>query len=118
LARWTIDLDLKEIRDDAGQHLVLRRHAVDVLFSLASQHDRLVPKDDLIAEHWPHVVVTDNSLTKVISEIRAALGNGSRHTIRTVSGRGYMLTGWHRDGSILHTPPLPRPMAGQGAISH
>src|SRR5690606_343231 len=39
------------------------------------------------------------SLTKCISEIRQALGPGLRGSLRTLVGRGYMLTGWRSDDS-------------------
>lgn len=33
--------------------------------------------DELVAENWPGIIVTDDSLTKCISDIRQALGPGS-----------------------------------------
>lgn len=115
MLRWTIDLGLREIRDGAGKHLVLRRRAFELLLYLASQHDRVVPKDELIEANWRGVVVTDDSLTKVISEIRGALGDELRHTVRTISGRGYLLTGWQREGPLWRSPAPVAGVSGEPA---
>lgn len=94
---WTIDLELGEIRDGSGGHVALRRRQFDLLLYLAQRHDRLVTKDELIAAVWHGVAVSDDALTKCVSEVRQALGEGRRDTLQTLPGRGYMLSGWHRD---------------------
>lgn len=115
MPHWTIDLGRSEVRDAANQHLALRRRSFELLLYLARRHDQVVPKDELIAVNWHGLAVTDDSLTKCISDIRQALGPGLRDTVRTASGRGYMLTGWHRDdeGRLLSAldaaePPVAR----------
>ncbi len=99
VARWIIDLEHREVRDASGGHARLRRRQFDVLLHLARQHDRVVSKDELIASNWHGLAVSDDSLTKCISEIRQALGPGLRDSLRTLVGRGYMLTGWRSDDS-------------------
>lgn len=107
MPHWTIDVDRGELRDAGNRHVVLRRRSFELLLILARQHDQVVPKDDLIAANWRGLAVTDDSLTKCISEIRRALGPGLRDTIRTIAGRGYMLTGWAQDaaGRLAYRPP-------------
>jgi predicted ATPase len=126
VSNWTIDLERSEVRDASGKHARLRRRQFDVLMCLARQHDRLVSKEALIAAGWRGLAVSDDSLTKCISEIRQILGPGLRENLRTLSGRGYMLTGWQADeaGRILsgagnaHRPghlPAARPLVGRDA---
>jgi TolB-like protein/Flp pilus assembly protein TadD len=52
---------------------------------------QLLPKEILIAELWPGVIVTDSVLTRVIRQLRKALGDDARNPrfIRTVSRVGY-----------------------------
>lgn len=96
---WSIELHKRELRDPSGQHVELRRRSLELLFYLAQHHDRVISKDELISENWKGLAVTDDSVVKCISDIRQALGPGLRDTIRTVSGRGYMLSGWRSDPS-------------------
>lgn len=110
MPHWTIDLEHNEVRDASGGHARLRRRQFDVLMQLARQHDRLVSKDELIATSWHGLTVSDDALTKCISEIRQALGPMLRQTLRTVPGRGYMLTGWRvaETGLLLAGPQSDR----------
>ncbi|HEX3142069.1 MAG TPA: winged helix-turn-helix domain-containing protein, partial [Rhizobacter sp.] len=68
----------------------LRPKSFELLQFLLDNPDRLITKDELLASIWPQVVVTEDSLTRCISEVRAALGEDGRQAIRTVPKRGYM----------------------------
>ena len=57
---------------------------------LVQNPGRLVPKDELIAAVWPDVAVTDDSLTKCVSEIRSGLNDTGQRIIKTVPRRGYI----------------------------
>ena len=123
MAPWIIDFERREIRDASGGHAGLRRRQFDVLLYLAQRHDEVVSKDELIRVNWHGLAVGDDSLTKCISEIRRVLGPGLRGTLRTLTGRGYMLTGWRMtDGRrLLPSPeeagrlPAARPLVGREA---
>lgn len=123
MAPWIIDFERREIRDASGGHAGLRRRQFDVLLYLAQRHDEVVSKDELIRVNWHGLAVGDDSLTKCISEIRRVLGPGLRGSLRTLTGRGYMLTGWRMtDGRRLVPSPeeagrLPaaRPLVGREA---
>ncbi|WP_062265438.1 winged helix-turn-helix domain-containing protein [Endozoicomonas arenosclerae] len=75
----------------------IKRHAepklVDVLQVLANHQGNVVSRDELLAEVWQDLVVSDEVLTRCISELRTLLGDTSRERryIRTVPRRGYML---------------------------
>ena len=63
---------------------------------LAENAGRVVVKDEIIAKVWNNVVVTDDSLTQCIADIRKAIGDEDPRILRTVSRRGYLLVPSHR----------------------
>lgn len=86
----------------AGAEVQLRPKSFALLAHLAQAGGRVVPKDELLRAVWPQVIVTEDSLTQCIHEIRQALGPGAQHLLRTVPRRGYVLdvpgAGLRRDG--------------------
>ena len=52
----------------------LRPKSFEVLRYLAEHAGRVVTKDEVIKAVWPDVTVTDESLTRCISDVRHALG--------------------------------------------
>jgi DNA-binding winged helix-turn-helix (wHTH) protein/tetratricopeptide (TPR) repeat protein len=72
-------------------HIALRPKSFDVLRHLIEHAGRVVGKDELINAVWPDVMVTEESLTLCISEVRRALGDKNQRIIRTVPRRGYLL---------------------------
>lgn len=71
------------------EEIVLRPKTCSVLLHLAANPERLLKKDELLEAVWQGVVVTEDSLTQCISELRAALGDSDQTLIRTVHRRGY-----------------------------
>ncbi|MDU8928209.1 winged helix-turn-helix domain-containing protein [Alisedimentitalea sp. MJ-SS2] len=94
----------------AGDEILLRWQSAQVLRYLAARLGRLVPRDDLIAEIWPDVSVTDDSLTQCIADIRRGLGDHDHVLLKTLRKRGYIL-----NGQAIHVPPavpaVPDPKA-------
>jgi TolB-like protein/DNA-binding winged helix-turn-helix (wHTH) protein/tetratricopeptide (TPR) repeat protein len=89
---WSLDVARRELR--RGERPVeLRPKSFDVLACLARNAGRVVTKDELMSVVWPDVVVTDESLTRCVSDIRLALGNDAHRLIKTVPRRGYVFTG-------------------------
>lgn len=74
-----------------GRSTDLRPKTFEVLRSLAERPGELVSKDVLYREAWQHVVVSDDSLSQCIHELRQLLGDKEHRLIRTVSRRGYVL---------------------------
>ncbi len=74
-----------------GVLLELEPKAVRVLFYLIQNRNRVVTKDELIAEVWEGAFVSDNSLTRVVAQIRKQLGDNARapRYIETSSTVGY-----------------------------
>lgn len=94
-----IDLERNDLLDSLGRVVPLRRRSLGVLMRLASNVDRVVTKEELVEANWPGRAVSDDSLARCVSDIRAVLGPELRKTVRTVSGRGYMLCGWRRSSN-------------------
>jgi len=72
-----------------GLEVPLRRKTWRLLCYMASRPDRVLEKDELHAELWPGVVVTEDSLVQCIVELRRALNDSDKKIIRTMAGRGY-----------------------------
>jgi DNA-binding winged helix-turn-helix (wHTH) protein/Tol biopolymer transport system component len=87
----TLDLSAERLARGADD-VKLRPKSFQVLRYLAERSGRLVTRDELLHAIWPDVVVTDESLTKCIADIRKALDDDSQQVIRTVARRGYVFT--------------------------
>src|SRR5262245_46433764 len=75
------------------QEIPLRPKAWDVLCYLLERPGLLITKEVLHRAIWPDTVVSDDTLTKVIGELRHALTDNARtpRVIETVHGRGFRL---------------------------
>ena len=74
-----------------GKPVAMFPRCFDALLLLIEHRGELLEKDFLLQALWPDVVVDENSLAKVISEVRRALGEGPRDPgcIVTIPRRGY-----------------------------
>lgn len=86
---FVLDVARRSLRR-ADQEVTLRPRSFDVLAYLACAAGRVVGKDELLAALWPGVVVTEDSLTRCISDIRHALDDDDQHVIKTLPRRGYV----------------------------
>lgn len=89
---WKIDPQAGDIiRDGVAKHIEPK--VMDVLIILASNAGELVTREALMDQVWPDVVVTDDVLTRCISELRNLLGDTGKNKIyiKTVPKRGYSL---------------------------
>ena len=86
-----VDLAADELRNATGEHVDLRPRSYAVLRLLAENAGQLVSKDAIIAKVWDDVAVTEDSLTQCIADIRKAIGDDDRRTLRTVPRKGYLL---------------------------
>jgi adenylate cyclase len=86
--QYTLDIARGCLRV-ADREVELRPKSFEVLRLLVENAGRLVTKDELIRTVWANVTVTDESLTRCISEVRQALADKDQKMIRTVPRRGY-----------------------------
>ncbi len=85
-------LDPAECRLFRDEGMVdLSPRLVDLLGLLVARPGELISKDHLLATVWPGVFVTENALTRAISDIRRALGDSASTPafVQTVARRGY-----------------------------
>src|SRR5262245_18137967 len=75
-----------------GQGKSLRPKSFDLLRYLVGNPGRLLPKEELIKAVWPETIVTDESLTNCIAEVRRAIGDRDQTVVKTVPRRGYIFT--------------------------
>ncbi|MCG9753544.1 winged helix-turn-helix domain-containing protein (plasmid) [Vibrio tubiashii] len=64
-----------------------------VLEVLIANQGQVVPKKELFTQVWGDRIVSDNSLTQCIAQLRLALGDNGKEQkyIKTIPSRGYML---------------------------
>jgi DNA-binding winged helix-turn-helix (wHTH) protein len=73
----------------AGREIELRPKSFEVLRYMVENAGRLVPRNELMNAVWPNVTVTDESLTRCVSDVRMALDDDDQRIIKTVLRRGY-----------------------------
>ncbi len=72
-----------------GAPVELRPKCFDLLCFLAANAGSLSTKDAIAQAVWPDVVMTDESLSRCVSDIRHALGDAGQQVVKTVPRRGY-----------------------------
>lgn len=123
--RSTLHFDVYHLPGDVdllyrnGEVVPLEPRAVSVLRYLASHHDRVVPKSELLEQVWSDVFTTDGVLKKAVSQIRRALHDdpASPRFIETYHGRGYRFLAPVRRGdpAAKRRDTLPPPAASVSA---
>lgn len=88
--RWRLDLRRGCLIDPAEQPVRLRPKTFEVLRFLVENAGRLVTKEEIISSVWRQAVVSDESISHCIGEIRAAVADDGQKIIKTVPRRGYL----------------------------
>jgi DNA-binding winged helix-turn-helix (wHTH) protein len=91
---FTIDTESRQLRKgDAERHLSPK--AFEFLRLLIENRPRAVSKEELHERLWPSTFVSEATLTSLVAEVRAALGEtaGDRRFVRTVHRFGYAFEG-------------------------
>ncbi len=89
-AGFALDRATRTLRTTGGLDVNLRPKSFDVLCLLVARAGALVTREEIFQEVWPGVVVTDESVSRCVSDIRLALGDGVQKLIKTVPRRGYV----------------------------
>src|SRR5207247_10233953 len=89
-----------------------RPKGFQVLGYLLAARERLVPKQELLAQVWPGQFISEATLNSCIMAVRKALGDGGRtsHCLQTVHGQGYRVV-----APVEEQPHLPAAEAPAGA---
>jgi DNA-binding winged helix-turn-helix (wHTH) protein len=85
----TLDLSAERLMRGTTE-IRLRPKSFQVLRYLVERGGSLVTREELLDSIWRDVVVTDESITKCIADIRKALNDDAQQVIRTVARRGYV----------------------------
>lgn len=90
--RFELDPALFKLLRD-GSPVPLEPKALDLLRLLLERAPRVVEKSDIFSIVWKDVAVTDNALTRLVTQLRKALDDDPRapRFIETVATRGYRI---------------------------
>jgi TolB-like protein len=93
-----LDVERRELRR-GGQPVALEPQVFDLLVYLIRNRERVVSKDDLIANVWGGRIVSESSLTTRINGARKAVGDdgATQRVIRTVPRKGVRFVAEVRD---------------------
>lgn len=95
---FTLDTESRQLlRDNAERHLSPK--AFDLLHLLLENRPRALSKAELHERLWPSTFVSDATLSSLVAEVRAALGEKARRGrfVRTVHRFGYAFKGTATD---------------------
>jgi len=92
LGEWLICPLLNTVQRD-GTTVRLEQKFMQVLVCLAGRPSEVISKDELIRTVWADTFVTDDVLTRAVSELRRILKDDAKqpHIIETVAKNGYRL---------------------------
>jgi Tol biopolymer transport system component/DNA-binding winged helix-turn-helix (wHTH) protein len=91
-----IEIDVQNLRVTVGSEIrPLEPKSFRLLLFLAENPGRVLPKDEIITSVWPGTAVSDNSLTRAITQVRKALDDDPKtpRYIETVPTVGYRFLG-------------------------
>jgi TolB-like protein len=88
-----VDFGASLISNDQGSNFSIEPKVMKVLHALSNKHGEVVSRNDLIDSVWGNAGGADEGLTRAISLLRKAFGNGPdcKHYIQTIPKRGYRL---------------------------
>ncbi|WP_426954214.1 winged helix-turn-helix domain-containing protein [Muricoccus radiodurans] len=112
---FSLDPARGTLRGPGNAEHVLRPKAFALLCHLLDHPGRLLRRDELLDALWPDVIVTDDSLTQCVSDLRAALGDRAPYVLRTLPRRGYVFT-----AEVQRESPTPAAasVAASSSASH
>ena len=110
-----LDTDRFELRRDGVRHHV-EPQVFDVLVYLVEHRERVVSREELLAQVWGTSYVSEATLSSRLMAARKAIGDSGRAQalIRTVKGRGYEFIGELRAGE---PPPLAEAATDQPLVA-
>jgi TolB-like protein len=114
---YSLDVDRQELRRGA-ELVALEPQVFDLLHFLIRNRDRVVSKDDLIANVWNGRAVSDSTLSSRITIARQAIGDSGdeQRLIRTIARKGVRFVGPVQEQSIA-PPELRTPDASQPSVA-
>ena len=87
----TLDGARGELTAGDGRRSVLRPKTLALLLLLLERAGEVVSRETILDTVWPGLVVTDDSITQCVVELRKALGTADAGMLHTLPRRGYQL---------------------------
>ena len=108
-----LDSELRELTRDRVA-IPMQPQVFDLLLFLITQRDRIVSKDDLVAEVWDSRPISDSALNSRINAVRKALGDDGKaqRLIRTIPRKGFRFV-----GDCVELAPITRAATAEPAYS-
>jgi DNA-binding winged helix-turn-helix (wHTH) protein/TolB-like protein/Tfp pilus assembly protein PilF len=106
---FRLDLVRRRLLDAEGAAIELSPRHFDALAYFVEHPGELLDKDRLLGALWPGQVVEENSLNKLVSALRKALGDDGegKRFLLTVPRRGFRFVAEVRPVAAAETPPVP-----------
>jgi DNA-binding winged helix-turn-helix (wHTH) protein len=104
--RSVFDAEARQLRRD-GLPQPISPKAFQFLEFLLQERPRAVPKDEIHQRLWPDSFVSDASLARLATEVRAAIGDDAKapHYLRTVHRFGYAFSGEAAPDTVAAASP-------------
>jgi DNA-binding winged helix-turn-helix (wHTH) protein/Tfp pilus assembly protein PilF len=80
-----------------------------------SNQGRLVTREEVLGAVWDRHIVTDDSLTQCVTEIRRTIGDDDRRMLRTIARRGYIFEPSLRQNDAVAV--FSNPSAAAGSVA-
>jgi adenylate cyclase len=87
---FTLDCGNEQLRTTEGAEIPLRAKSLALLRLMVENAGHLLTRATIMDALWSNVVVTDDSITQCVGDIRHALGPNWLHLLRTIRRRGYI----------------------------
>lgn len=118
---FVLDLDAYRL-ERSGVPIAIEPKAFNLLALFLSRPGQLLTKQEIFDTVWPGTAVTDHALTRVVAQLRKALGDEAREAryLETVPTRGYRWiapSGPPRSPGAAPPGPEPGPNPGGAADS-
>jgi adenylate cyclase len=104
-AGFVLDIARGTLLAKNREEIPLRRKTFQLLKLLVENAGQLLDRDTIYRAIWADLVVSDDSITQCIHELRRGLGEGSQSIVRTVPGRGYLMAAQVTTADGLSTAP-------------
>jgi DNA-binding winged helix-turn-helix (wHTH) protein/hemoglobin-like flavoprotein len=114
-----LDAARMQLRRD-GALVEVQPLVLELILCLASHRQRVVTRDELVAEVWKQRAVSDAAIARALRKAREALGDSgdAQSCIKTVHGRGYRFVATLTEGTSPVAPaalePAPEPAPDTG----
>jgi transcriptional activator of cad operon len=110
IGEWRVDATSNQI-SRGGEVMRVDARVMRLLTCLAARAGEVVTTDELLAEVWGGVVVTQDSVYQAVASLRRVLGDDPKSPtyIATVPRRGYRLVARISHGTRTEAPAAPGP---------